>query len=60
MSLTRKHFEAIARILANMDNGDERKYVAHQFADWLASENPLFQRNAFLEKCGVDPQEEKE
>jgi hypothetical protein len=42
--MTKKHFEAIASLL----NG-ERQELVIKFADYLRTQNPLFQRGRFLE-----------
>lgn len=60
--MTRKHFEAIAAIIKS--NGVEihsdfdRGYiagveVAHEMADFFATQNPNFDRVRFLTACGM-------
>lgn len=51
--MTRKHFEAIARITASISNDLTRSFVAHEQADYFANINPRFDRNKFLAACGV-------
>lgn len=51
--MTKKHFEAMARITASISNDDTRLFVAAQQADYFANINPRFDRNRFLAACGV-------
>jgi len=55
--MTKKHFEAIARILnitvRNESERTLRNMVALNMADYFASENPRFKRDEFLTACGV-------
>ena len=66
MAMSRKHFEAVARILASnadpYENGEDgydvgrrhaRDDTAHDLADYLATENPHFDRQRFLKAAGV-------
>ena len=53
MTLTRKHFIHIAATIAECDP-DIRPNLAEQFADFCAEHNPLFDRERFIEACGVD------
>ena len=55
MSLTRKHFNALADIV-----NDQRKSecvctvrLANAIADFCEQENPRFNRDAFIEGCGL-------
>lgn len=62
--MTKKHFEAIARILnmyslnnpapGTFDEGyhDAAFGIANDMADLFASENPRFNREKFLTACG--------
>ena len=62
--MTRKHFEAIARIIATnkvetpaagFDEGFDAgvSVVASDLADYLATQNPNFDRQRFLTACGL-------
>lgn len=61
--MTKKHFEALARILKDnqveIHSDFDRGYiagvegVAHEMADYFASENPRFNRKQFLTACGI-------
>jgi hypothetical protein len=46
--LSRKHFRAIAAILSTIPEEDTRKNIGESFADYLAGENPRFNRSQFL------------
>lgn len=54
--MTRKDFQLIADAISelnNYDGDDAYSYIANVFADRLADTNPRFDRNRFLEACGV-------
>lgn len=53
--MTKKHYEAIARILA-IDTGYTREVaiIAERLADYFAQDNPRFQRYRFLQACGLE------
>lgn len=51
--MTRKHFAAIAAIVAQITVPNNRRETAHRFADWLKGDNPRFDRARFLAACGV-------
>jgi hypothetical protein len=63
--MTKKHFEAIARILSNLygydmssidfDAGFNRaiERAAEDLADYFMDENPRFDRQRFLTACGL-------
>lgn len=50
MTMTRKHFRMIADIVRNK-GGENRGALAHAFASELHGENPLFDRQRFLDAC---------
>ena len=53
--MTRKHFIAIAQILADADlDYNSRNTVAQDFAEYLSTQNENFDRDKFLTACGVD------
>jgi hypothetical protein len=52
--MTRKHFKAIAETISEIDNTYERENVALRFAKMLPQFNGLFDRQRFLEACGVE------
>ena len=54
--LSRKHYTAIANILANNQPDIHKAYVrciARQLAGYFEQDNPRFDRKKFLEACGV-------
>lgn len=65
MRMTKKHFEAIAALLANAnlavvdENGNAQAAdivmadLCHAMADLFAAENPRFNRVLFLRACGL-------
>jgi len=55
MSLTRKHFKAIAEIIRPFfcPQSDIKRIFCENLADYFATENERFDRNKFLKACGV-------
>jgi hypothetical protein len=63
--MTKRHFEAIARIFAlragfdmstiDYDNGYNTAVarLANDMADYFETENPRFDRDRFMEACGL-------
>ena len=51
--MTRKHFIAMAREIANMQDRNAAKTVALAFAQVAGSVNPRFDFNRFYIACGV-------
>jgi len=57
--MTRKHFEAIAKVLANYNcdsvasQADTIDCVAHTLAQYFKQDNPRFNKALFLKACGV-------
>lgn len=58
--MTRKHFEAIAAILAEQHDHDPNSNdylviydTATDLASYFATENPNFDRRRFLKACGL-------
>lgn len=54
--MTRKHFKAIADQIKSMPlDGDEsmREHIANEMADAVRQFNSNFDRNRFIEACGV-------
>jgi len=62
--MTKKHFEAISKVLSKYqatplyesDYSDYRTaaHIAEDLADYFEKENPKFQREKFLQACGID------
>lgn len=52
--MTRKHFQMIAAVVAEIKDDHERKEAAIRFAFLLPSYNPNFNRARFLDACGVE------
>ena len=64
--MTRKHFQALAEILSRRGCHIAHdplfaegwhaatSAITHAIADYLASENPNFDRDRFLEACGLE------
>jgi len=57
--MTRKHFEAIAKVLANYNcvslatQADTIDCIAHTLADEFKQANPRFNKALFLKACGL-------
>jgi hypothetical protein len=47
MSLTKKHFKAIAEIIAKIDDGEIRKFLIDEFSVFCRAENGLFDKCRF-------------
>lgn len=55
MSMTKKDYELIAGTIAKMKSlVGEQLYVADLFADTLAKHDPRFDRDKFLQACGIE------
>lgn len=64
--MQRKHFEAIARVIAEelprafddypnvVSNASYREQVAREFAEMLKATNPRFDFTRFMLACGID------
>jgi len=57
--MSRKHFVAVARVLASQLATDASRYpavksIAEGLAEVFAAENPRFDRTRFLRACGVE------
>lgn len=54
--MTKKHYEAIAKIVAVQD--DKEAYILYpiinDLADYFQTDNKLFDRSRFLQACGVE------
>jgi hypothetical protein len=58
MSMSRKNYEAIAAVLAkayekSVEAKGEIADIAHELADHFVEDNSNFNRERFLEACGV-------
>lgn len=53
MKATKEHFEFIANVIANVDDKQNREYLAESVADELAKTNPRFVKARFLFACGA-------
>lgn len=53
--MTRKHYEALAKIVKGIYDPDTRATVANQIAFMCASDNPLFDDSRFFNACNVQP-----
>jgi len=51
--LERKHFQAIADIIADIQNDKERTETAQHFADNLRAYNNKFNESRFLAACNA-------
>jgi len=49
--MTRKDFEIVAAIIADLDDDGIREHVANHFARKLAATNPRFDVSRFLKAC---------
>lgn len=52
--MERRHFETIARIISLIPNEEAQLVAAYRFAAELASTNPRFNRERFLDACKVN------
>lgn len=57
--MTKKHYEAIARIMHYDTQGDTkaenaRVNTAQLLASYFATDNPRFDRERFLQACGIE------
>lgn len=61
MAMSKRHFEALARIVRDSDatyagkNGSASYTLACKLADFCETENPAFDRERFMKACGVTP-----
>lgn len=53
MAVSKKHFVALAKIMAAIPDRTQARMVAVQVAEMFAEENPRFDRERFLAACGV-------
>jgi len=56
MSMSRKHFQALADIVAEYAEGGEGvgvERLAHDLATFCREQNPHFDRDRFMRACGV-------
>ncbi len=51
--MTAKHFKVIAFIVKSITDTAERKRIAGEFAAMCKADNKNFDRDKFLEACGV-------
>jgi hypothetical protein len=57
--MTRKHFELIAATVQSLLVSDEEKiYIATQFANVLATQNPRFDRSRFI-RAAASPSDQR-
>lgn len=54
MSLTKKHYEEIARILKKHSSANYCSFgvLAEDLADYFLQDNPRFDKKKFFEACG--------
>jgi hypothetical protein len=53
--MTKKHFEAIAKAIADIPSATARRYAAHAIARACAELNDRFDAKRFLIACGITP-----
>lgn len=51
--MTKKHFEAIAKIMATFKESPSMPIIAYELANYFQRENPRFNRAKFLKACNV-------
>jgi len=51
--MSRKHFNALAKAIATIENMVDRGNVAHLIAAVCADANPNFDKRRFLAACGL-------
>jgi hypothetical protein len=51
--MSRKHFQALAAAVATISDPNNRRTVAELLASVCAASNPRFNRQRFMEACGV-------
>ena len=50
--MTKKHYEAIAKILSHgKDQLTDKAKLTKKLADYFATDNPKFNRDKFIEAC---------
>lgn len=59
--MTRKHFEAIAKIINKHNNKHNSELkslygLARNLSDYLATTNEHFKRDRFMQSCGFNPE----
>ena len=52
--MTKKHFIAVAKRIAEIDDIDIKIKLANWFANWFAIYNKQFDKNKFLIACGIE------
>ena len=52
--MTRKHFEAFARVIAAIEDASKRREQAEFVAQLCAASNTRFNRSRFFEACNVE------
>jgi len=51
--MTKKHYEAIAKVLADQPSSLNKKLICLNLAAFFSKDNPLFNRSKFLNACGI-------
>ena len=51
--MTRRQFATLANIISRTADHTERKRLANAVADMCQAENPAFNRDFFIEACGI-------
>jgi hypothetical protein len=52
--MSRKDYVRIAQILAGVENYDDRRQLARDFAVMLKEDNPHFDHGRFMAACNVE------
>lgn len=52
--MSRKHFVAVAKVIAAITDKTERRRTAEELATVFAGLNSEFRRSTFLDACGVE------
>jgi hypothetical protein len=53
-NMTKRDFELIAEVISSYPVEVPKRLMAHKFADKLAATNSRFNRQRFLDACGID------
>ena len=56
-TMTRQHFQFIAKVLKNLQDREAAFDMAHEFGFHLLATNPLFDESKFIEACQLEDED---